>query len=44
MDKADHKPEGLNAMCRQVEVLTLKGRPAAETIRTIGVSDDTSQP
>lgn len=44
MDKTDHKPEELNAMFRQVEVLRLKGRPTAETIRTIGVSDDTSQP
>jgi len=33
-----HKPEGIVAKLRQVDVLLSQGRPVAEAIRTIGVT------
>ena len=36
-----HKPEEIVAKLRQVEVLTAQGRPVAEAIRSIGVTEVT---
>ena len=41
MSNKRHKPEGIVAKLRQVEVLTAQGRPTAEAIRSIGVTEVT---
>lgn len=41
MSRKRHKPEEIVAKLRQVEVLTAQGRPMAEAIRSIGVTDVT---
>ena len=41
MSRKRHKPEEIVAKLRQVEVLTAQGRPAAEAIRSIGVTEVT---
>jgi len=41
MSKKRHKPEEIVAKLRQVEVLTAQGRPVAEAIRSIGVTEVT---
>ena len=41
MGKKRHKPEEIVAKLRQVEVLTAQGRPVAEAIRSIGVTEVT---
>jgi putative transposase len=41
MSTKRHKPEEIVAKLRQVEVLTGQGRPVAEAIRSIGVTEVT---
>ena len=41
MPKKRHKAEEIVAKLRQVEVLTAQGKPVAEAIRSIGVTDVT---
>ena len=41
MSRKRHKAEEIVAKLRQVEVLTAQGRPTAEAIRAIGVTDVT---
>jgi putative transposase len=41
MSTKRHKPEEIVAKLRQVEVLTAQGRPVAEAIRSIGVTEVT---
>jgi putative transposase len=41
MPRKIYKPEEIMAKLRQVEVLTSQGKPAADAIRSIGVSDVT---
>ena len=41
MLKKRHKPEEIVAKLRQVEVLTSQGKPVADAIRTIGVTEVT---
>ena len=39
--KKTHTPEEIAAKLRQVEVLTAQGRPVAEAVRAIGVTEPT---
>ena len=39
--KRTHTPEEIVAKLRQVEVLTAQGKPVAEAVRAIGVTDQT---
>ena len=39
MTRKRHKPEEIVTKLRQVEVLTAQGRPVAEAIRSIGVTE-----
>ena len=39
--KRTHTPEEIVAKLRQVEVLTAQGKPVAEGVRAIGVTDQT---
>ncbi len=39
--KRTHRPEEIVAKLRQVEVLTAPGKPVAEAVRAIGVTDQT---
>src|SRR5215208_485681 len=39
MSRKRHRPEEIVAKLRQVEVLTAQGRPVAEAIRSIGVTE-----
>ena len=41
MSTKRHKPEEIVAKLRQVEVLTAQGRPVAEAIRSVGVTEGT---
>lgn len=41
MPRKRHAPEEIVAKLRQVEVLTAQGRPVAEAIRSIGVTEVT---
>ncbi len=41
MPRKRHTSEGIVAKLRQVEVLTAQGRPVAEAIRSIGVTEVT---
>ena len=41
MPKKRHKAEEIVAKLRQVEVLTAQGKPVAEAIRSIGVTEVT---
>ena len=41
MSRKRHTPEEIVARLRQVEVLTAQGRPVAEAIRSIGVTEVT---
>jgi putative transposase len=41
MAQKRHKPEEIAAKLRQVDVLTLQGRPVAEAVRSIGVTEVT---
>ena len=41
MPKKRHKPEEIVAKLRQVDVLTAQGRPVAEAVRSIGVTEVT---
>jgi len=41
MSRKRHTPEEIVTKLRQVEVLTAQGRPAAEAIRSIGVTEVT---
>jgi putative transposase len=41
MPQKRHKPEEIVAKLRQVEVLSAQGRPVAEAIRSIGVTEVT---
>jgi putative transposase len=41
MPKKRHKPEEIVAILRQVEVLTAQGKPVADAIRSIGVTEVT---
>ena len=41
MARKQHKPEGIVAKLRQVEVLTAQGKTVAEGARTIGVKEAT---
>jgi putative transposase len=41
MPQKRHKPEGIVAKLWQVEVLSAQGRPVAEAIRSIGVTEVT---
>ena len=41
MPKKRHKAEEIVAKLRQVEVLTVHGKPVAEAIRSIGVTEVT---
>src|SRR3954449_1637267 len=41
MPQKRHKPEEIVAKLRQVEVLSAQGRPVAESIRSIGVTEVT---
>ena len=41
MASKKHRPEEIVAKLRQVEVLTAQGRPVAEAIRSIGVTEVT---
>jgi putative transposase len=41
MSQKRHKPEEIVAKLRQVEVLSAQGRPVAEAIRSIGVTEVT---
>ncbi len=42
MSRKRHRPEEIVAKLRQVEVLTAQGRPVAEAIRSIGVTEVSS--
>jgi putative transposase len=42
MSRKRHRPEEIVAKLRQVEVLTAQGRPVAEAIRSIGVTEGVS--
>jgi putative transposase len=44
MGQKHHKPEEIVAKLRQVEVLTAQGKPVADAVRTIGVTEATYQP
>ena len=39
MARKRHKPEEIVAKLRQVEVLTAQGKPVAEAVRAIGISE-----
>ena len=39
--KRTHTPEEIVAKLRQIEVLTAQGKPVAEAVRAIGVTDQT---
>lgn len=41
MPRKNHKAEEVVAKLRQVDVLTAQGRPVAEAVRTIGVTEVT---
>jgi transposase-like protein len=41
MPKKRHKPEGIIAKLRQVDVLTSQGQSVAEAVRSIGVTEVT---
>jgi putative transposase len=41
MARKHHKPEEIVAKLRQVEVLTAQGKPVAEAVRSIGVTEAT---
>ena len=41
MGKKRHTAEEIVAKLRQVDVLTAQGRPVAEAVRSIGVTEDT---
>jgi transposase-like protein len=41
MARKHHKPEEIVAKLRQVEVLTAQGKPVAEAVRAIGVTEAT---
>jgi putative transposase len=41
MGQKHHKPEEIVAKLRQVEVLTAQGKPVADAVRTIGVTEAT---
>ncbi len=41
MARKHHKPEEIVAKLRQVEVLVGQGRPVADAVRTIGVTEAT---
>ncbi len=41
MARKHHKPEEIVGKLRQVEVLVGQGKPVAEAIRTIGVTEPT---
>ena len=41
MPRKIYKPEEIIAKLRQVEILTSQGKSAADTIRSIGVTDAT---
>ena len=41
MSRKRHRPEEIVTKLRQVEVLTAQGRPVAEAIRSIGVTEVT---
>jgi putative transposase len=41
MPRKRHSPEEIVAKLRQVEVLTAQGRPVAEAIRSVGVTEVT---
>jgi putative transposase len=41
MGQKHHKPEQIIARLRQVEVLTGQGKPVAEAVRAIGVTETT---
>jgi putative transposase len=41
MPKKSHKPEEIVAKLRQVELLVSQGKPAAEAVRAIGVTEAT---
>ncbi len=41
MPRKKHKAEEIFAKLRQVDVLTAQGRPVAEAVRTIGVTEVT---
>ena len=41
MARKRHKPEEIVAKLRQVDVLTSQGRPVAEAVRSIGVTEVT---
>jgi putative transposase len=41
MRKKRHKPEDIVAKLRQVEVLTSQGKPVADAVRAIGVTEVT---
>ena len=41
MPRKRHKPEEIVAKLRQVDVLTSQGRPVAEAVRSIGVTEVT---
>lgn len=41
MGRKHHKPEDIVAKLRQVEVLTSQGKPVADAVRSIGVTEAT---
>ncbi len=41
MARKQHKPEEIVGKLRQVEVLTAQGKPVAEAVRAIGVTEPT---
>jgi len=41
MARKHHKPEEIVTKLRQVEVLTAQGKPVAEAVRAIGVTEAT---
>jgi putative transposase len=41
MARKHHKPEEIVSKLRQVEVLTAQGKPVAEAVRAIGVTEPT---
>ncbi|MDB5318206.1 MAG: transposase [Rhodospirillales bacterium] len=41
MARKHHKPEDIAAKLRQIEVMTGQGKPVAEAVRTIGVTEAT---
>jgi putative transposase len=41
MGRKHHKPEEIVGKLRQVEVLTAQGKPVAEAVRAIGVTEPT---